>query len=123
MDKHNRMSLDTKDYFVKQIRYLSKGVVIVAPAKCQLVEAFSFYMIHIDDRCVSVFSVPGELESGMVGPDMVDYSWLSEGEEELSRQASSYITDNTEDSLAFDNRVGGLNLCVQNFQLCYFITV
>ncbi|XP_052262626.1 transmembrane protein 94-like isoform X3 [Dreissena polymorpha] len=29
-------------------------------------------------------------------------SWLSE--EELSRQASSYITENTEDSLAFDNR-------------------
>jgi len=30
LDKHNRMSLDTKNYFVKQISYLSKGVVIVA---------------------------------------------------------------------------------------------
>ena len=33
-----------------------------------------------------------------------DYSaWMSE--EDLSRQTSSYITENTEDSLAFDNRV------------------
>ena len=30
LDKHSRMSLDTKDYFVKQISHLSKGVVIVA---------------------------------------------------------------------------------------------
>jgi len=28
LDIHNRMFLDTKDYFVKQISYLSKGVVI-----------------------------------------------------------------------------------------------
>jgi len=28
LDKHSRMSLDTKDYFVKQISHLSKGVVI-----------------------------------------------------------------------------------------------
>jgi len=28
LDKHNRMSLNTKDYFVKQISHLSKGVVI-----------------------------------------------------------------------------------------------
>ena len=30
------MSLDTKGYFVKQISHLSKGVVIVASALCQL---------------------------------------------------------------------------------------
>jgi len=30
LNKHNRMSLDTKDYFVKHISHLSKGVVIVA---------------------------------------------------------------------------------------------
>ena len=29
LDKLNRMSLNTKDYFVKQISHLSKGVVIV----------------------------------------------------------------------------------------------
>jgi len=29
LDKHSRMSLDTKDYFVKQISHLCKGVVIV----------------------------------------------------------------------------------------------
>jgi len=32
LDKHSRMSLDTKDYIVKQISHLSKGVVIVASA-------------------------------------------------------------------------------------------
>ena len=32
LDKHSHMSLDTKDYFVKQIIHLSKGVVIVALA-------------------------------------------------------------------------------------------
>jgi len=32
LDKHSRMSLDTKDDFVKQISHLSKGVVIVAAA-------------------------------------------------------------------------------------------
>ena len=32
LDKHSHMSLDTKDYFVKQISHLSKGVVIVASA-------------------------------------------------------------------------------------------
>ena len=32
LDKHSRMSLDTKNYFVKQISHLSKGVVIVASA-------------------------------------------------------------------------------------------
>jgi len=32
LDKHSRMSLDTKDYFVNQISYLSKGVIIVASA-------------------------------------------------------------------------------------------
>ena len=32
LDKHNRMSLDTKDYFVKQFSHVSKGVVIVALA-------------------------------------------------------------------------------------------
>ena len=26
LDKHSRMSLDTKDFFVKQISHLSKGV-------------------------------------------------------------------------------------------------
>ena len=30
LDKHICMSLDTKDYFVKQINHLSKGVEIVA---------------------------------------------------------------------------------------------
>jgi len=32
LDKHNRMFLNTKDYFVKQITRLSQGVVIVALA-------------------------------------------------------------------------------------------
>jgi len=32
LDKHSRMSLVTKDYFVKQISQLSKGMVIVASA-------------------------------------------------------------------------------------------
>jgi len=32
LDKHNHMSLNTKDYFVKQISHLSKGVVIAALA-------------------------------------------------------------------------------------------
>jgi len=32
LDKHSHMSLDTKDYSVKQISHLSKGVVIVALA-------------------------------------------------------------------------------------------
>jgi len=32
LDKHSRMSLDTKDYFIKQISQLSKGMVIVASA-------------------------------------------------------------------------------------------
>jgi len=32
LDKHNRISVNTKDYFVKQISHLSKGVVIVASA-------------------------------------------------------------------------------------------
>jgi len=32
LDKHNRMFLNTKDYFVKQISHLSKGLVIVASA-------------------------------------------------------------------------------------------
>ena len=32
MYKHSRMSFDTKDYFVKQISHLSKGMVIVAKA-------------------------------------------------------------------------------------------
>jgi len=32
LDKHRHMSLDRKDYFVKQISHLSKGVVIVASA-------------------------------------------------------------------------------------------
>ena len=36
LDKHSRMSLDTKDYFLKQISHLSKDVVIVASAYCQL---------------------------------------------------------------------------------------
>jgi len=32
LDKHNRMSLNTKDYFLKQISHFSKGVVIEASA-------------------------------------------------------------------------------------------
>jgi len=32
LDKHDRMSLNTKDHFVKQISHMSKGVVIVASA-------------------------------------------------------------------------------------------
>jgi len=32
LDKHNRMFLNTKDFFVKQIRHLSKGVVIEVSA-------------------------------------------------------------------------------------------
>jgi len=40
LDKHSRMSLDTKDYFVKHISHLSKGVVIVASAWCHLSLAY-----------------------------------------------------------------------------------
>ena len=36
LDKHSPMSLDTKDYVVKQISHLSKGAVVVASVKCQL---------------------------------------------------------------------------------------
>ena len=32
LDKHSRMSLDTKDDFAKETSHLSKGVVIVASA-------------------------------------------------------------------------------------------
>ena len=32
LDKHSRISLDIKNYLVKQISHLSKGVVIVASA-------------------------------------------------------------------------------------------
>jgi len=32
LDKHNCMFLNTKDYFIKQISHLSKGMVIVASA-------------------------------------------------------------------------------------------
>jgi len=32
LDKQNRVSLNTKDYFIKQISHVSKGVVIVASA-------------------------------------------------------------------------------------------
>jgi len=32
LDKHSRMLLDTKDYFVYQISHLSTGVVIAASA-------------------------------------------------------------------------------------------
>jgi len=32
LDKHSRMSLDTKNYFVKQISHFSKGVFIVDSA-------------------------------------------------------------------------------------------
>ena len=32
LDKHGRMSLATKDYFVKQKSHFSKGVVIVTSA-------------------------------------------------------------------------------------------
>ena len=35
-DKHSCMCLDTKDFFVKQNSHLSKGVVMVASAYCQL---------------------------------------------------------------------------------------
>ena len=35
LDKHNRMSLNTKDYFIKQISHLLKGVVIVVSVECQ----------------------------------------------------------------------------------------
>jgi len=34
LDKHNRMSLNTTDYFVKQISHLSKGVVIEVFCVC-----------------------------------------------------------------------------------------
>jgi len=34
-DRHNRMSLNTKDYFIKQIKHFSKAVVFLAYAKCQ----------------------------------------------------------------------------------------
>jgi len=36
LDKHCPIYLDTKDYFVKQISHLSKVVVKVASASCQL---------------------------------------------------------------------------------------
>jgi len=36
LDKHGRMSSDTKDYFVIHISHLSKGVVIVPSGQCQM---------------------------------------------------------------------------------------
>jgi len=55
------MSLDPKDYFVKQISHLSKGVVKVASALCQLKyitfalvillgESFNIYRIYATIR-------------------------------------------------------------------------
>ena len=41
LDKHSRMSFDIKDYFDKQCSHLSKGVLIVALALCQLNMSFS----------------------------------------------------------------------------------
>lgn len=48
--------------------------------------------------------------------EMEDVEWAG-SEEELSRQASSYITENTEDSLAFDNNNTVLT-CVYLCFLC-----
>ena len=56
LDKHSRMSLGTKDYFVKQISHLSKDMVIVASAKCQCIVPRSppiFDEIHCS--CVKVY--------------------------------------------------------------------
>jgi len=36
LDKHSHVSFDTKNYVVKQISHLSKGVAIEASALCQL---------------------------------------------------------------------------------------
>jgi len=47
LDKHNNMSLDTKDYLVKQTSHLSKGVVIVSPALCQLYCEVTHVLINI----------------------------------------------------------------------------
>jgi len=46
LDKHSRMSLDTKDYFVEQIRK-SKGVVMIALALCQLMFPLLLYNWNI----------------------------------------------------------------------------
>ena len=43
------MSLDTNDYFLKQISHLSKGVVIVASALCQFnKKAFLFVFLFMN---------------------------------------------------------------------------
>ena len=39
LDKHGRMSSDTKDYFVIHISHLSKGVVTVASGQCQMLKS------------------------------------------------------------------------------------
>ena len=50
VNKHSLMSLATKDYFVKQISHLSKGVVIVVTAQCQ----FAFKLLNTEHNCHSV---------------------------------------------------------------------
>jgi len=49
LDIHNCMFLNTKDYFVKQIYHLSKGVVIVASAYCR------FSTMHISEKRIISF--------------------------------------------------------------------
>jgi len=61
LDKHSRMSLNTKDYFFKQISHVYKGVIIVAWALCQLlyskrVNACSCIMLQwLYSKCINSY--------------------------------------------------------------------
>ena len=48
--KHNRMSLNTMDYFVKQISHLSKGVVIVADVNCCILTTMLLESLLLSNR-------------------------------------------------------------------------
>jgi len=37
MDKHNCMSSSTKDYFIKHISHMTKGMVLIVSAYCLLI--------------------------------------------------------------------------------------
>jgi hypothetical protein len=77
----------------------------------QLIDILSLFFITSEKKSIkktqllySVLQYGDDLNVSDIEMDGEDHSaWMSE--EDLSRQASSYITENTEDSLAFDNRV------------------
>ena len=71
----------------------------------------------------------GEIEEELINLEMSDLEieggvgeWVG-SEEELSRQASSYITENTEDSLGYDNRVSNLVLTYTKLPIVTYVQV